>query len=95
MYFAQLQMRRSMRRTFRPDRTCLAPLMSVARLGFVVDANAPGETNRETRKVIKATLDLANKVQHDLVGDASAGRAHSGGHGREREPHPDSRLGRR
>jgi hypothetical protein len=38
---------------------------AVARLGFVVDAHAPGETNRETRKVIKATLDLANKVQHD------------------------------
>jgi hypothetical protein len=41
------------------------PADAVARLGFVVDAHAPGETNRETRKVIKATLDLANKVQHD------------------------------
>jgi hypothetical protein len=38
---------------------------AVGRLGFVVDAHAPGETNRETRKVTKATLDLANKVQHD------------------------------
>jgi hypothetical protein len=28
---------------------------------------APGETNRETRKVIKATLDLANKVHHDQM----------------------------
>ncbi|HEU5371098.1 MAG TPA: hypothetical protein VFU51_01785 [Gaiellaceae bacterium] len=41
------------------------PADAVARLGFVVDALAPGETNREKRKVIKATFDLANKVQHD------------------------------
>ena len=40
------------------------PADAVARLDFVVDAHTPGDTNRETRKVIKATFDLANKVQH-------------------------------
>jgi len=43
------------------------PADAVARLGFVVDAHAPGETNEELRKVIKATRDLANKVQHQQV----------------------------
>lgn len=38
---------------------------AVARLNLVVDALAPGQSNREVRKVIKATVDLANKVQHD------------------------------
>jgi hypothetical protein len=49
----------------RAGENVLGPADAVARLGFVVDAHALGETNRETRKVIKATLDLANKVQHD------------------------------
>jgi hypothetical protein len=38
------------------------PADSVARLHLVVDAYAPGEGNREIRKVTKATFDLANKA---------------------------------
>jgi hypothetical protein len=41
------------------------PADSVARLNLVVDAVAPGEANREIRKLLKANFDLANKVQHD------------------------------
>jgi hypothetical protein len=46
------------------------PADSVARLHLVVDAVAPSEANREIRKVLKANLDLANKVQHDQTGTA-------------------------
>jgi hypothetical protein len=45
--------------------TVPGPADAVARLGHVVNAHAPSDANREIRKVIKATFDLANKVQHD------------------------------
>ena len=40
------------------------PADAKRRLGFTVDAVAGGESNRERRAVIKASFDLANKVQH-------------------------------
>jgi hypothetical protein len=49
-----------------PDGTDLpGPADAVARLSLVVDAVAPGESNREIRRLLKANFDLANKVQHD------------------------------
>jgi hypothetical protein len=48
-----------------PQAQVPAPADAVARLGYVVDAYAPGAGSREIRKMVKAHLDLANAVQHD------------------------------
>lgn len=42
-----------------------------ARLGLTVDAVAGGASNRELRAVLKASFDLANKVQHARAGTLS------------------------
>lgn len=40
------------------------PADAKRRLGFTVEAKAPGSSARELRAVLKANFDLANKVQH-------------------------------
>lgn len=41
---------------------------AVDRLNAVVDAYSPGESNQKLRKLLKATFDYANVVQHQRPG---------------------------